>query len=147
MTTWHSWRHLTGILCLAENLIDSSTSHLLHADWSICTTWPKSGSLIGHRQSDPSYYYYPFLQYFPHYLRGVCSVPLLLERFHWVLLVRAATWGLLFLVARQIYKLFTILVWIKKMLQSFHVNWPVFCAPWKDEAFPSIHIFFTALYR
>ena len=47
-----------------------------------------------------------------------------------------------------IFKLFTIFAWIKKMLQSFLVNWPVFLVPGKYKAFPSIQIFFAdELYR
>ena len=38
-----------------ENLIDRSHD-LLHADWSICTTWPKCGFLIGLYRSGPPYY-------------------------------------------------------------------------------------------
>ena len=39
-----------------ENLIDRSHDLLLHADWSICTTWPISGFLIGRARSGPLYY-------------------------------------------------------------------------------------------
>ena len=45
-----------------------------------------------------------------------------------------------------IFKLFIILVWIKKVHQSFHVNGSVFFAPGKYEAFSSIDIFFAELY-
>ena len=54
MTSWPLWRHLTCSWQL--NLIDRSHDLLLHADWSICTTWPKCGFLIGLYRSDPHYY-------------------------------------------------------------------------------------------
>ena len=38
-------------------MIDRSHDLLLHADWSICTTWPISGFLIGRARSDPLYYF------------------------------------------------------------------------------------------
>ena len=49
------WRHLTWIWQL--HLIDRSHDLLLHADWSICTTWPKCGFLIGLYRSGPLYYW------------------------------------------------------------------------------------------
>ena len=55
MTSWPLWRHLTCSWQL--NLIDRSHDLLLHADWSICTTWPKCGFLIGLYRSVPHYYY------------------------------------------------------------------------------------------
>ena len=58
MTSWPLWRHLTCSWQL--NLIDRSHDLLLHADWSICTTWPKCGSLIGLYRSVPHYYYDSF---------------------------------------------------------------------------------------
>ena len=56
MTSWPLWRHLTWIWQL--DLIDRSHDLLLHADWSICTTWPISGFLIGRARSGPPYYWY-----------------------------------------------------------------------------------------
>ena len=54
--SWPLWRHLTWIW--HENLIDRSHDLLLHADWSICTTWPISGFLIGLYRSGPLYYWW-----------------------------------------------------------------------------------------
>ena len=60
MTTPLGWCHhpydvtLTWIWQL--HLIDRSHDLVLHADWSICTTWPISGFLIGRARSGPPYY-------------------------------------------------------------------------------------------
>ena len=58
MMSWpHPYDVMTPMTSFHENLIDRSHDLLLHADWSICTTWPKCGFLIGLYRSGPPYYF------------------------------------------------------------------------------------------
>ena len=56
MSDWQLISVFKGII-KSLIMIDRSHDLLLHADWSICTTWPKSGFLIGRAQGGPSYYF------------------------------------------------------------------------------------------
>ena len=86
--------------------------------------------------------------------RSLCNFPniwgaFVLFRFRWSGLnpgFRSRLQGRVCFYWQLIFKLFTILVCIKKMHQSFRVNLPVFFAPGKDETFPAIQIFFVELY-
>ena len=83
--------------------------------------------------------------------RSLCNFPnvwgaFVLFRFCWSGFNPSGLRGRVCFYWQLIFKLFTILVCIKKMHHSFHVNLPVFFAPGKDEAFPAIQIFFVELY-
>ena len=54
----NDWQLISVFKGIIKSLIMIDRSHdlLLHADWSICTTWPKCGSLIGLYRSVPHYY-------------------------------------------------------------------------------------------
>ena len=57
MSDWQLISVFKGII-KSLIMIDRSHDLLLHADWSICTTWPISGFLIGLYRSVPHYYLY-----------------------------------------------------------------------------------------
>ena len=75
-TPMMSWPHPYDVIKNIWNLIDRSHDLLLHADWSICTTWPISGFLIGRARSDPFYYSHTLLRFLKSNLRSSStSVP------------------------------------------------------------------------